>query len=437
MIGRIRGRKLGYIIFLTCIGFIIVLLISGKVEAQTYNAIWITGLEASPNPMFSGDTTTITVETFEYAQWFWLFPTTMVRPTVIVYIAGRPFIANMTSEQMGQIGFWGSWFYWWFNQVGRWTHQIQWDGRDLQGNLVPPGPYLATINVYAGGASTFGSVVITVEEPRNIVLFLNPLEIWPEQNTEVSVVVLDRNNNNVPNYSVTLQAFAPQYQGDPCDDCGGHSHDTNRPIGDFLSPQGDPIGYTVQGTTGPNGEPFKVMYRASKFGGIENIKAFGTGEPEVKDEKRLTVRILGLESLSGAYFFLKCEIENCVGYRHTNFYNATPGVNSLFSNIASTYYQQFPTDQLLVVTDASLAWGGLYDYKDTWAPPHTYHRIGTDIDVRSKNIPESNRKEFEKIVCKNYGFPDLEYEGQANEHYHLYFFPYDPSIGSFCGEGPI
>lgn len=71
------------------------------------------------------------------------------------------------------------------------------------------------------------------------------------------------------------------------------------------------------------------------------------------------------------------------------------------------------------------------------SPPHTYHRIGTDIDVRSKNIPESNRKEFEKIVCKNYGFPDLEYEGQANEHYHLYFFPYDPSIGRFCEKGPI
>jgi hypothetical protein len=87
---------------------------------------------------------------------------------------------------------------------------------------------------------------------------------------------------------------------------------------------------------------------------------------------------------------------------------------------------------MLVVTDASLAWGGLYDYKNTWSPPHKTHRIGTDVDVRSKNIPDNNREEFEKIACKNYGFPSLEYEEQTNEHYHLYFLPYNTDIVEFC-----
>ena len=99
---------------------------------------------------------------------------------------------------------------------------------------------------------------------------------------------------------------------------------------------------------------------------------------------------------------------------------------------------------MLVVTDASLAYGGLYDYQNTWAPPHKTHRVGTDIDVRSKNIPKKdsqrkvdNRQEFESIVCRNYGYPKLEFPGQVNEHYHLYFFPYK-NVGKLCkGDMPI
>ena len=82
---------------------------------------------------------------------------------------------------------------------------------------------------------------------------------------------------------------------------------------------------------------------------------------------------------------------------------------------------------------ASLPWGGLYDYMNRWSPPHNTHRIGTDIDVRSKNIPEGkNRELFERFVCRNYGFPDLEFPGQLNEHYHLYFMPYSANIVGLC-----
>ncbi len=144
-------------------------------EAQTYNLVWILDASASPNPFQAGaESTTITIDTFEFAQWFYLFPTTMVRPTIVVQVADRWFIAQMVSEWYSQIGFWGWWIYWWYVQDGMWTHQVIWDGKDLQGNLVPPGPYLATITVYAGGAWTVGSVLINVESPLSVAITSPP-----------------------------------------------------------------------------------------------------------------------------------------------------------------------------------------------------------------------------------------------------------------------
>jgi hypothetical protein len=84
------------------------------------------------------------------------------------------------------------------------------------------------------------------------------------------------------------------------------------------------------------------------------------------------------------------------------------------------------------VTDASLAWGGLYDYKSTWKKPHTFHREGTDVDIRSTSISEDNREKFESIVCRLGGYPNLEFAGQTNEHYHLYFRPYSATITNYC-----
>lgn len=349
-------------------------------EAQTYNVVFITGIDAQPNPVFSGDSTTITINTFEYAQWFWLYPTTMSRPTIIVYVAGKPFIANMTSEQMGQISFWGYWFYWWFNQIGTWTHQVVWDGKDLQGNLVPPGPYLATVNVYAGGATMFGSVVINVEVPRKVVLSLNPAEVVPENNTVVTATVYDVNNNPVPNYAITLQAVAPQYQSDPCNDCGGHSHDTTRPIGNFLSDQGNPIGSTTQGTTDINGQ-FTITYEASQFGGVETIKAWGDQEPAVKDEKRLTVRVPGLMPLiepSGSSFWYRLTGSTSA---HSSNHYGTNSTNVAIYNIALDYW--FDTDTTLGINDMSLVWGGLFDINGNWSSVsgHSLHRTGESVDI--------------------------------------------------------
>ncbi len=104
-------------------GLALMALSAGAHAFSTYNVVFITRLDASPNP-FNPDreTSTVTVGTFEYAEWFWLVPSTMVRPTVIVTVAGRPLIGDVTAEQQGPISFFGvPPIFFFFNQIGEWT----------------------------------------------------------------------------------------------------------------------------------------------------------------------------------------------------------------------------------------------------------------------------------------------------------------------------
>jgi len=36
---------------------------------------------------------------------------------------------------------------------------------------------------------------------------------------------------------------------------------------------------------------------------------------------------------------------------------------------------------ILTVTDMTLEWGGLFDYQETWTPPHSRHRRGRSVDI--------------------------------------------------------
>ena len=111
-----------------------------------------------------------------------------------------------------------------------------------------------------------------------------------------------------------------------------------------------------------------------------------------------------------------------------SFYSVTTAVNADMSKIGSDYSGAVPDDPELVITDASLAWGGLYDFTNSWAPPHKFHRQGTDIDVRRP--PISDEDIFQKVVCKNGGYPLPE----NTAHFHLFFYDYADSawVLSLC-----
>ena len=262
---------------------------------------------------------------------------------------------------------------------------------------------------------------------------VSPLAVWPQktESAETTAIVTVSPTKPVPPEGCNIKLSV-----EPVKNSGGHideGHSGTRHKGTI-----SPSSFKIEG--GIIAALF--TYKSSEVAGMEKIKAEANGKEA--GEAIIRVQVSGLQSLSGGYYFLKCEIEPCPSYKHEDFYNVQAWVNGLFNKIAYSYYQKFPTAQLLVVTDASLAYGGLYDYQNTWAPPHKTHRVGTDIDVRSKNIPKKdsqrkvdNRQEFESIVCRNYGYPKLEFPGQVNEHYHLYFFPYK-NVGKLCkGDMPI
>lgn len=263
-----------------------------------------------------------------------------------------------------------------------------------------------------------------------ITLKLEPEDVQPSRtggNSVAEVIAEVTSYNGTP-----LNGYGVEFKAEADETSGGHDsgHNAGRPAGSFSD---NSICYTDNGQCA-------VKYTASEFGGKEKITAklqslrFENIPPQSKD---LTVKVPELGSLGGGAYSLKCDAQDCSDYKHSNFYNVASWVKGLFGKIATAYHEKFPNASSLVVTDASLLWGGLYDYKNTWAPPHNTHRIGTDIDVRSKAIPDKNKSKFEEFVCSNYGFPKLEYEGLPNEHYHIYFFPYNATTAGYCDGGPV
>ncbi|MBI3556059.1 MAG: hypothetical protein HY074_07335, partial [Deltaproteobacteria bacterium] len=222
---------------------------------------------------------------------------------------------------------------------------------------------------------------------------------------------------------------------------GGHGdHDGPRPF--ILS--GTESGFKYDGAIhSVDNDGQNLQYWPSIVAGDVVVKISGfdpQGNP-IDDAPPITFRVQvpNLSPLSGDSYTFKCTLDpnnsGCPGggYEHESFYNVISSVNGQMSSIGVAYDAKFPNAPSLIVNDASLGWGGLYDFTNSWAPPHKYHRQGTDIDVNSKTVPDDNSDKLEDIVCKNGGFPKLEQEGTANEHYHLYFYVYGSTkISTFC-----
>ncbi|MBI3543388.1 MAG: hypothetical protein HY075_08975, partial [Deltaproteobacteria bacterium] len=208
---------------------------------------------------------------------------------------------------------------------------------------------------------------------------------------------------------------------------GGHTHtDSSRPF--ILG--GSDAGFKYDGAIhSVDSDGQALPYYAPIVSGdvVVKISGFDSQGSTIDDAPPITfrVKVPGLVPLSGDTYNLKCVAnpgsDGCParGYQHLDFYNVRSDVGPRMSKIATDYDKLAPSDEDLTINDASLKWGGLYDIDNDWeSPRHTYHRQGTDVDIRRP--PISDEDNFERVVCKNDGYP---YE-EDDAHFHLFFEPY-------------
>ncbi|MFA6468615.1 MAG: hypothetical protein WCW35_06945 [Bacteroidota bacterium] len=301
--------------------------------------------------------------------------------------------------------------------------------------------------------------------PRNLIgAAIAPLAT--EENKKYFIVKLTRNKAAVSNHSFKLTT-------DYIDGTGGHDHVptafARRPENTQLQKRSN-YGYFIlrrdrmnydrpyNGKTQVDGREL-FDYVSSIFGDRIRLKI----ETMQSNKKHLLWDTLSLaEKVPSLSVLTDGEDLDLIGGRpehnanHNHF--STQDVSTYVQRIAAEYRQQFPSESVLKINDMSLPYGGRFDIFGQWNgnTDHKYHRRGTDVDIRSRSIPDDDtyrdinhngqydrgepitmdfngNGEFDytntafEEICQdnNVVEADLEWPGViGREHYHLYFQRY-------------
>ncbi|MEW5907195.1 MAG: hypothetical protein AB1734_10535 [Elusimicrobiota bacterium] len=106
-----------------------------------------------------------------------------------------------------------------------------------------------------------------------------------------------------------------------------------------------------------------------------------------------------------------------------NHFGTTGMINALVK-LGGDWKRACPTAVNLSYNDISLPWGGLFDVKFNWIPPHNTHRHGINIDVGKRQVKKSNREKLIRMMC-DAGL-HVRSEGDLKTevgHYHLTLQP--------------
>jgi hypothetical protein len=186
---------------------------------------------------------------------------------------------------------------------------------------------------------------------------------------------------------------------------GGHRHPAPQ-----ASPHAGALGTLDPETcvTDDNGR-CRVTYTAPEAAGLIRITAEGDGARS--DPQTVTVRLEGLVPLP-AYPGLEL-----IGETDTHPFNhyGTPRTVGALFRVGEMWSQIYPNDRV-GINDMSLEWGGLFDFRSTWASPHDYHRTGENVDVRTVDKTEKQLSDLRKIIRRQ---ECTIYEHADPPHWHL------------------
>lgn len=181
------------------------------------------------------------------------------------------------------------------------------------------------------------------------------------------------NGSSAPTSRITVSLNSPVPSGgcavkltvEPVASSGGHSHYGNRPKGS-LTPD------TFSFPAGAAGTQY-ANYTDNAFSGTEKILAEVNGK--AVNGTTVKVQVPGLIKLaSGQEWRLTGETDT-----HPNNHYGTSSTLGNVAGMAFDYYDTY--EATLGINDISLEWGGLFDWKATWSPPHNLHRKGTSVDI--------------------------------------------------------
>ncbi len=174
---------------------------------------------------------------------------------------------------------------------------------------------------------------------------------------------------------------------------GGHIHsysgNTTRPPGSYGTGSISPSAIT----TGPNGEPQTVTFSAPRTSGIVNLRVDSFPPTGTGTSNTLTIGVFvpGLVELARDGFMYT--IWNTSNHGLANWF--TSDMWAMVEQLPSLYFHEVPIPlppgteiPRLFYTGASLEWGGLFDYRGDWSPPHKSHDDGRDLDIYGIEHPE-------------------------------------------------
>lgn len=270
--------------------------------------------------------------------------------------------------------------------------------------------------------------------PDNSVLssgFLKPTDNWLNITSRMSLSVyatadIDGSTSQPPHVVVSVSAL---------EDTGGHEH-SNPPSGAF-SPNSGVMSLVVRK---PNTARyrFNTTYTAPENAGQFKITATAGGRMKTK---LLTVGIPNLVALYPLSTTTYRRIGVRPGSTHPNNVYATSRVITALKEVAEGWHNYWNDDEQvppaerdrydsevgrLQINDCSLVWGGLFDYRSTWAHPHKTHRKGLETDIRldrSANdggIPRTYMDKLTELAQDAYS-NNTRVEIHNNNHFHIYW----------------
>lgn len=167
------------------------------------------------------------------------------------------------------------------------------------------------------------------------------------------------------------------------------------PYGHHHAPDNDVIrcrGATSvdDGSTNDNGV-FQFFYRGPEAAGRTVVAVFWQ---DPRDEETGSVSMTFENRHDGLVEMTGTPAMTLTGHESDDFHLApdihwvTPTTQTHIEFLAALYYAEY--NERLMVNDGSLRYGGLYDYNETWAPPHSEHREGKNVDIYPTTV--SNAK---------------------------------------------